>query len=80
MQTELDAINSARTQYRAAFKAMAFGGRWHVYRGSVGVILLMGADTTATLSILVSDVQGMTEEAMVNALSVNWRKGANRGN
>lgn len=72
MQTKLNAINSARTQYRAAFKTMALGGDWHLYATRSGVTL----DREGThLVILVPHVQAMTEQTMVNSLSNRLSKG-----
>lgn len=70
MQTEIQAINSARTQYRAAFKSMTLGGAWNVYQGAYGVLLDVAG---MNLPILVHDVQAKAEQTMVNALSIALR-------
>lgn len=58
MQTKLNAINSARTQYRAAFKTMALGGDWNLYATKSGVTL----DQNGThLVVLVAHVQAIIE-------------------
>jgi len=71
MLTELNAINSARTQYRAMFKSMARAGvAWNIHRGSCNVVLLQqGAPMDVELPILLRNVHAMGEQTMVNALS-----------
>jgi hypothetical protein len=65
-------IDSARTQYRACFKSMALGGRWHLYR-------IPGTDRVALMSqhaswdiptppVFVADVQAMSEQTLVQKL------------
>lgn len=71
--SELDAIRSARAQYAAAFLSMACGGRWHIYRGVVGPVLT--DDVPNDAAVLVRDIQGMSAEAMVNALSAAIKRG-----
>ncbi|WP_315127291.1 hypothetical protein [Comamonas antarctica] len=73
MQTEIQATQSARTQYRAAFKSMAAGGSWHLFQGCVGVIL-MRQEEGENRPILVADVQAKAEQTMVNALSIALRR------
>ena len=74
-QTEAQAISSARTQYRAAFRTMAASGeRFHILAGSAGVLL--AAESAAIyrpMQRLVSDVHAMAEQTMVNALTVALR-------
>lgn len=56
MMTEEKAIASARTQYRAAFRAMTCGGAWSLFATQSGVTL----DRAGThLVVLVADVQAM---------------------
>lgn len=71
--TELQVIKSARGQYRAAFRQMANGGTWTLSRGVSGVVLHMDGEGRADAAPLVRNVQALSEEAMVNALSVAWR-------
>jgi hypothetical protein len=79
MHTELGMIQGARIQYRNYYRTMAIGGRWHVYRAPVGetlsgVIVAPVGDMPPGSDILVSDVQAMTEQTMVNALSAAIRR------
>lgn len=85
-QTELEALLSLRTQYRAAFKRMAANigaERFHVHAGSVGVVLMphstapvpAGAPIYAA-PVLVRDVQNLTEQQAVNALSAAIKRAA----
>lgn len=69
-QTELQAISSSRTQYRAAFRQMAMGANWDLFLGSAGVVLDRAFEHQ---TILVRDVQSMSEETMVLKLSAQWR-------
>lgn len=69
-QTELQAIASARTQYRAAFISMARGGNWDLFLGSCGVVL---DRAFAHQCVLVRDVQCVTEDTMVIKLSAMLR-------
>lgn len=70
MQTESQAIASARTQYRASFKTMSRGANWDLCLGSCGVVLDRAFEHQ---TILVRDVQCMAEETMVNKLVTQWR-------
>lgn len=70
MQTELQAISSARTQYRANFKTMCMGANWDLCLGSCGVVLDRAFEHS---NILVRDVQCMSEEIMVQKLVTQWR-------
>ena len=74
MQTEIEAINSARTQYRAAYWSMAgSSARWHLCQGTAGVVLL---SEPCEQPKLVANVHAMTEQTMVNALSAALRRNA----
>lgn len=56
-----------RTQYRAMFQSMAVGGRWHVHRGSAGLVLLRDdATLDVDLPIILRDVQAMCEQTMID--------------
>lgn len=76
MLTEIQAINTARTQYRAMFRTMAAGGRpWHLHRGSCNVVLLQeGATMDVDLPIILRNIHTMGEQSMVNALSAAMRR------
>lgn len=76
MLTELNAINSARTQYRAMFASMARAGvPWNFHMGSCNVVLLQqGATMDVELPVILRNVHAMGEETMVNALSNALRK------
>lgn len=76
MLTEEKVIASARTQYRAMFKAMAASRTpWDIHKGASGAVLLMrGAPMDVALPVLVKNAHAMSEQTMVNALSVAWRK------
>lgn len=73
MNTEAQAIESARQQYRIAFRKMACGGKWNIYATRSGVSLDL--DGCQFGEILVRDVQAMAEQTMVNALSAALRRG-----
>jgi len=74
--TELDAIKSARTQYRAMFKSMATSGvAWNLHTGHTNVVLLRSdAHMDVPLPVIVSNVHAMAEQTMVNALSLALRR------
>lgn len=65
-------IDSARGQYRAFFKSMAAGGRWHLYRfPGTDRVCLMREDAAWDVPVppvLVPDVQGMAEASMVQRI------------
>lgn len=65
-------IDSAKTQYRALFKSMALGGRWHLYRfPATDRVCLMREDARWDVPVppvLVPDVQGMAEARMVQRI------------
>ena len=68
----MNLVNSARTQYRAAFRRMALGGRWHLYRipGS-GQVCLMHEDAAWDIPappVLVPDVQAMSEDRLAQKI------------
>lgn len=74
-QTEAQACASARTQYKAAFTAMAApGARYHLVAGLVGVWLTPAHDTR-NHSVLVADVQAMAENTMITRLVQALRMG-----
>lgn len=77
MLTELQATQSARIQYRAVFKSMAVSGmRWNFHKGSANVVLLReDATLDVPLPIILSDVQAMSEETMINKLCAALRNG-----
>lgn len=62
-------ISGLRTQFRTMFRTMAVGGRWHVHRGSAGLVLLAeGARMDVPLPIILHDVQAMTEDRMASRI------------
>ena len=73
MITSISACKSARTQYRAAFKAMAADGIWHLYAGSAGVVLDRAGDQSG--EVLVHHVEAMTEDTLVVKLSDRLARG-----
>lgn len=76
MVTELQISQSARAQYRAAFKTMAAdpGRRWHLFAHRDGIVLLPSGDELMSRHYLVvQNVQAMTEETMINKLSIAYR-------
>jgi len=77
MLTELNAISSARTQYRAMFKNMAVSGvAWNLHRGTHNVVLLRAdAHMDVPLPVILANVHAMAEQTMVNALSNAIRRG-----
>ena len=75
MLTEIEAIKMTRLAHRAEFRSMALGGRWHLCKGAVNVVLLPEHQVEDRV-ILVHDVQGLTEDATVNALSLALRRAA----
>lgn len=73
MQTEIQAIQSARQQYRAAFRHMAMpGANYCIVSGLVGVVLL-SVEYVEEQEILVECVQAKSEETMINALTLALR-------
>ena len=73
MITSIAACKSARTQYRAAFKAMAVDGVWHLYAGASGVIL--SRTGVFDYEVLVPHVAAMTEDTLVVKLSDRLARG-----
>jgi hypothetical protein len=70
MQTELQAIDSLRTQFAAAFNAMARDPyNWHVYQGPHDVILIQEDVPKVEWPVLVRNVHGMSVDHAVQALS-----------
>lgn len=76
MITEQKLIESARGQYRAFFRDMAASGvTWNIHIGMLGPVLLQhGATMDVPLPVLLTNIQAMTEETMVNRLSEAWRR------
>lgn len=76
MITEEKLLASARTQYRTMFKSMAFSGvNWNFHIGSAGPVLLQhGAKMDVPLPVLLTNIQAMQEETMINRLADAWRK------
>lgn len=73
MTTEIQAIQSARQQFRAAFRQMAATGqRYDLTAGTCGPVLAPRGDLPG--AVLVADVQGMAEQTMVNALAAAWKR------
>ena len=62
-------LESAKYGYRANFRAMACGGRWHYFEGSCGPVLDR-EDYAEGRRILVADVQALGEKAALAKLSV----------
>lgn len=73
MITSISAYKSARTQYRAAFKAMAADGIWHLYAGSSGVFIDRAG--CHDKEVLVHHVEAMTEDTLVVKLSDRLAQG-----
>lgn len=73
-------IDSARTQYRAMFRSMAAGGRWHLHRiPDTDRVCLMNQDARWDIPeppVLVPDVQAMTEARLVQKIHDAVRLGA----
>lgn len=65
--TKIEAITSAKTQYRAAFRAMARGGKWNLSRLPDGLILDLAEYQHGP--VLVENVQAMTEQTLIIKLS-----------
>lgn len=76
MITEQKLIESARWQYRAFFRVMAASGvTWNFHVGTQSVFLSQhGATMEVPLPVLLTNIQAMTEETMVNRLSEAWRR------
>jgi len=75
MVTELQICQSARTQFRAAFRAMAANPvRWHLFAHEDGVVLLPAGDEVPGRHFpVVLDVQATVEDFMVIKLVNAYR-------
>lgn len=70
MKTEIELIQMARGQYRAAFRQMARGGSYDLFFTPSGVTLDRAFEFPC---VAVRDVNCMTEETMVLKLSAMVR-------
>lgn len=72
-------IDSARGQYRAMYKSMALGGRWHLHRfPGTDRVVLMRSDAKWDIEeppVLVPDVQAMTEARLAQKIQDAVRLG-----
>lgn len=69
-------LQGARLQFRAQFRTMCLGGVWNIYRSAetISGVVLSPIEDCPERAPLLENVQAMSEQTMINKLSLAIRK------